>query len=173
MRYGIAILILMTATLFAFGNDEIPNLQKPKYQVYTAGQPTPEGFHQASAMGVKTIINVLPEKECMKGENQVVIEEGMNYTVLPFETTNFKMETVRQFSDILNRAEQPVLIHCSTGNHVGGLWFAYRVLIEKAPLGVALKEARKIGLKQELEDSLFNWVVNEKENMIGGEKSGS
>jgi hypothetical protein len=46
------------------------------------------------------------------------------------------------------------------------MWFAYRVLVEKAPLAIALKEARLIGLKPQMEDAIFNWVVDEREKLV-------
>ena len=106
-----------------------------------------------------------PKKNVWLKNAGIVEKYHMAYVTLPFETTGFKMDTIREFGKMLDTKEKPILIHCSTGNHVAGLWFAYRVLVEKAPLGPALKEARKIGLKPELEDPLFNWVLNQQEQI--------
>lgn len=166
MRNVLALLLIVLGAALAFGTDQIPNLQQPRFNIYTAGQPTDDGFKEIAAMGVKTVINVLPEKDCLPEEASMVENHKMAYRTLPFDTTGFKMETVREFAKMLEIArEQPILIHCSTGNHVAGLWFAYRVLIEKAPIAPALKEARRIGLKPELEDSLFNWVLGQQEKV--------
>jgi uncharacterized protein (TIGR01244 family) len=174
MKNYLAILVLFTVSLFAFAAiDHLPNLQNPRFQFYTAGQPDEDGFKRANAMGIKSVINVLPQKECLPGEEAVVTQQNMTYTAFPFEATKLNMEMVQKFAALLNQQEKPVLIHCSTGNHVGGLWFAYRVLSEKAPLGVALKEARAIGMKPEMEEAIFNWVVNERENLTVLENVGS
>ena len=157
----ITILFVACLLLMASADDPIPNLNQPKYMVFTSGQPTEEGFHQLAAMGIKTVINVLPEQECLKGEEAMVESNRMAYQKLPFEASALKRETVDQFALLMLTAQQPVLIHCSTGNHVGGLWFAYRVLVNKAPLAVALKEARRIGMKPAMEDTVFDWVVRE------------
>lgn len=166
MRYALAILAILFLVLLAFGGETTtPNLQQPRFNIYTAGQPTDEGFKEIADMGVKTVINVLPEKECLPEEPGIVEKYHMAYAQVPFETSGFKMDTIREFGKLLDMKEKPILIHCSTGNHVGGMWFAYRVLIEKAALGPALKEARRIGLKPELEDSLFNWVLNQQQQI--------
>lgn len=163
MKYGFLIIFSLIIFTFAFGQslDQIPNLQHPQFQIYTAGQPTEEGFRQAAAMGIKTVINVLPEKECIPDEAKMVTANGMKYITIPFHTSGFKKDTIMQFAEILDQAEKPVLIHCSTGNHIGGMWFAYRVMAQKAPLWLALKEGRQIGMKTELEDPLFDWVTKQ------------
>jgi uncharacterized protein (TIGR01244 family) len=159
MKNTMALIIVLISfvCVFAFPGD-LPNLYQPRYQVFTAGQPTNVGYGQLAVMGVKTVINVLPEKECIPGEPSMVIANNMVYQSLPFDPLELNKETVEQFAMLLQNVEKPVLIHCSTGNHVGGLWFAYRVLIENAPLATALKEGRRIGMQPWMEDIVFNWV---------------
>ena len=165
MKHKVSILVLLAA-FSAFGaagiDEPIPNLQQPKYMIFTAGQPTAVGFDQIAAMGVKTVINVLPEKECLEGEDIVVTSNGMEYQQLPFDPAGLSMEKLGKFAELLSRAEKPVLIHCSTGNHVGGLWFAYRVLLNNASLPQALKEARRIGMKPAMEDVVFQWITEQR-----------
>jgi uncharacterized protein (TIGR01244 family) len=144
---------------FAQTTDQVPNLQRAGFYIYTSGQPTEEGFIQLAAMGIKTVINVLPERQCVRNEQEIVVASGMVYRSIPFELKGFRKETIKHFAEILKKAEKPVLIHCSTGNHVGGLWFAYRILIDKYPFDQALKEGRKIGMKPDLENELFFWLV--------------
>lgn len=165
MRNILALLLIVLGAALVFGSDNIPNLQQPRYNIYTAGQPTEQGFKELAAMGVKTVLNVLPEKDCLPDEPGLVAKDNMAYVKLPFDLTGFKVETIKEFAALMNSQEKPMLIHCSTGNHVAGLWFAYRVLIEKAPIAPALKEARRIGLTPELEDSLFNWVMDHQDKV--------
>jgi uncharacterized protein (TIGR01244 family) len=166
MKLALAIFTFSAIALLATAmDDNLPNLQSPRIDIYTAGQPTEEGFQKLASMGVKSVINVLPEKECISGEKNIVQNNKMEYHSFPFDPATIKLETVQKFGDLLRSQKKPVLIHCSTGNHVGGMWFAYRVLVERAPLAIALKEARAIGLKPQMEDAIFNWVVNERENL--------
>lgn len=159
MRYIIVLFILLIAFPILLADDNIPNLQQPSYKIFTSGQPTEEGFRLLDAMGFKTVVNVLPEPECLANEKQMVTSNNMVYRTFPFDLTAFKLATIHEFAALLKTVDKPVLIHCSTGNHVGGLWFAYRALIDKVPLPEALKEGRQIGMKPELEDALFTWVT--------------
>lgn len=167
MKLALALLTFSAIALLATAmDDDLPNLLNPRIDIYTAGQPTEEGFQKVAAMGVKSVINLLPEKECISGEATMVQKNKMEYHSFPFNPATIKLETVQQFGELLRSQEKPVLIHCSTGNHVGGMWFAYRVLVERAPLAIALKEARQIGLKPQMEDAIFNWVVDEREKLV-------
>jgi uncharacterized protein (TIGR01244 family) len=162
----IFILIVIIVTSFGFvgaaTDEQIPNLQQPKYMIFTSGQPSALGFDQLRAMGVATVINVLPTKECLEGEQALVEGNEMSYHQLPFDPQELNRETLVNFAKLLSMAERPVLIHCSTGNHVGGLWFAYRVLLNNASLPQALKEARRIGMKPAMENTVFQWVMDQR-----------
>jgi protein tyrosine phosphatase (PTP) superfamily phosphohydrolase (DUF442 family) len=147
--------------VFAYTIDQIPNLQQPQVFVYTSGQPSEEGFRRLSAMGIKTVINVLPENQCVPNEQEMV----------PFHLTGFKKQTIEQFAAVLKKADKPVLIHCATGNHVGGLWFAYRLLEENIPLAQAAAEGRKIGMRPELENNLFLWFADQYPNLVSQQES--
>jgi uncharacterized protein (TIGR01244 family) len=164
MKRGIVLfcVFVFAEFLFAIPANLVPNLQSPRPEVYTSGQPTNEGFEQLANEGIRSVINVLPEKYCVKDEAQIVMANGMAYRAIPFNTSSFRKETVEQFADILRTIKKPVLIHCSTGNHVGGMWFSYRYLIENRKLEEALMEGRMIGLRPELEKDLVTWVVAQK-----------
>jgi uncharacterized protein (TIGR01244 family) len=160
MKTTIAVFLLLVSFVFAFAitTSDLPNLQQIRYQVFTSGQPTNVGYSQLTTMGVQSVINVLPEEECQPGEESMVRANNMIYLHEPFDPNDLKRKTVEEFTVIFHTAEKPILIHCSTGNHVGGLWFAYRVLIERAPLATALEEARRIGIQPAMEDAVLNWI---------------
>jgi protein tyrosine phosphatase (PTP) superfamily phosphohydrolase (DUF442 family) len=160
MKYKIVLVIVLMscAFLFAFESD-LPNLYQPRYLILTSGQPTNIGYRLLQQMGVETVINVLPEPECDPGERSEVISNNMFYFSHPFDPTNINRETVLQFGKLIKNVDKPVLVHCSTGNHVGGIWFAFRVLVEKAPVGSAIAEGRRIGMKPEMENAVLQWLA--------------
>ena len=171
---SLTILITFLGTLvfvLAFTVDQIPNLQQPQVFIYTSGQPSEEGFRKLSTMGIKTVINVLPEKQCVPNELEIVTANNMAYRSVPFHLSGFKKQTIQHFAEVLKKAEKPVLIHCATGNHVGGLWFAYRLLEQDIPFEQAVSEARKIGMKPQLENDLFLWIADEYPNAIKQKES--
>lgn len=157
--------------VFGYTVDQIPNLQQPRVFMYTSGQPSEEGFRKLSAMGIKTVINVLPEKQCVPNEQEMVTANSMVYRSVPFHLSGFKKQTIDHFAAVLKKAEKPVLIHCATGNHVGGLWFAYRLLEEDIPVEQALSEARKIGMRPELENNLYLWIADQYPNALKQKES--
>jgi len=170
----LSVLITILGTfvfLLAYPVDQIPNLQQPQVFVYTSGQPSEEGFRKISAMGIKTVINVLPENQSVPNEAEIVMANNMTYRSLPFHLSGFKKQTIQHFAQILKKAEKPVLIHCATGNHVGGLWFAYRLLEQDIPLEQALSEARKIGMRPGLENDLFLWIADEYPKAVAQKES--
>ncbi|HEY7162077.1 MAG TPA: sulfur transferase domain-containing protein [Acidobacteriota bacterium] len=161
---NLALFITLIGTfvfVFGYSVDQIPNLQQPQVFVYTSGQPSAEGFQKLSEMGIKTVINVLPENQCVPNEFEMVTANHMTYRSVPFHLSGFKKQTIEHFAEVLKKAEKPVLIHCATGNHVGGLWFAYRLLEQNIPLEQALSEARKIGMRPELENDLYLWIADQ------------
>lgn len=159
----LSVLLLTVAFFFGAGAAGlVPNLNSPRASIYTAGQPDEEGFQQLSKMGIKTVINVLPERNCLPDEANLVSANDMVYRSVPFHLNRFRKETIEQFAEMLEDSEKPVLIHCSTGNHAGAIWFAYRMLHEDAPLQVALLEARAIGMKPQVEEPLVDWVMSER-----------
>jgi uncharacterized protein (TIGR01244 family) len=170
MKHSIVLFIALISFTFASAQqlDPIPNLQQPRYNVFTSGQPSFEGFRVIADTGALTVINVLPTQDCITNEEGMVRANKMKYYHFPFETSGFQKETFEEFAALLEKVDKPVLIHCSTGNHVGGLWFGYRVLIDRAPIAVALKEARRIGLKPALEDAMFDWLEGQRANLRQG-----
>ena len=152
-------IFLTSQLLFAIPANLVPNFQHADRGIYTAGQPTTEGFELLASTGLRTVINVLPEKYCVRDEATVVRGKGMTYRSIPFDTSSFRKQTVEQFAEVLKAVKKPVLIHCSTGNHAGGIWFAYRILFENASLDQALAEARLIGMRPELEERLVGPVL--------------
>jgi protein tyrosine phosphatase (PTP) superfamily phosphohydrolase (DUF442 family) len=150
---------MSAAFLFAMDSD-LPNLFQPRYLILTSGQPTNLGYRLLQGMGVQTVINVLPEMECDPGERSMVIANNMVYFSHPFDPTSLNRGTVIEFGKMIKNVDKPVLVHCSTGNHVGGLWLAFRVLIENAPVGTAISEGRMIGMKPEMENTVLQWLAN-------------
>jgi uncharacterized protein (TIGR01244 family) len=165
MKYSILLIVALISFSFVYAQqlDPLPNLQQPRFSVFTSGQPTVEGFRLIADTGIQTVINVLPSADCLTNEAGIVSGNKMDYYHFPFETSGFQKDTFEEFAILMAKVKKPVLIHCSTGNHVGGLWFGYRVLVDRAPIATALKEARRIGMKPALEDEMFNWLASQQQ----------
>jgi len=116
---------------------------------FLAGQPQPEDFKQAQKKGVKTVINMRHADENKDFDEETIVTElGMKYVHLPWNgPEELTDEILDRSRDLLNTAEQPILLHCSSANRVGAVWIPWRLLDDGASLEQAVKEAKMIGIK--------------------------
>jgi uncharacterized protein (TIGR01244 family) len=117
--------------------------------VFLASQPQPADFEQAKKGGVVTVINLRHDDEITAfDERQVVGDLGLAYLSLPWngpeELTDEVFDRARE---LLNTAERPVLLHCSSANRVGAVWIPWRILDEGLSWDDALAEAKVVGLE--------------------------
>jgi protein tyrosine phosphatase (PTP) superfamily phosphohydrolase (DUF442 family) len=117
--------------------------------VFLASQPQPEDFEHAKDGGIKTVVNLRHAEEVPFDEAKVVTDLGMSYESVPFkkieELTDEVFDRARGLMN--DPARQPMMVHCSSANRVGAVWFAHRVLDGGISEDAALAEARRVGLK--------------------------
>ncbi len=118
--------------------------------VFLASQPAEEDFRHAKEAGIKTIVNLRKAGELKEFDQDALMAElGFEYHHhgyrAPDELTDELFDTVRGYLN--DQSKIPMLIHCSSGNRVGALWAAHRVLDHKIDLEDAVKEAKTIGMK--------------------------
>lgn len=117
--------------------------------VFLASQPSPDDFGQAQKGGVQTVINLRHADEIKDfDEQQVVTGLGLKYENPAWngvdELTDDVFNRVRH---LLKTSDRPILLHCGSGNRVGAMWLAYRVLDEGLNQDEAVAEAKVVGLK--------------------------
>ncbi|TWU29989.1 beta-lactamase hydrolase domain-containing protein [Bythopirellula polymerisocia] len=118
-------------------------------KVYLAGQPTEEDLLELKADGMRTIINLRPDKELPWNEGAAVKRAGMKYVHVPFRGEEQLTSTV--FDQVLGalRDEESgtTLLHCGSANRVGAIWYAHRVLDDELDPVTAELEAKQVGLR--------------------------
>ena len=132
---------------------------------HLAGQPAPEDLPKWKALGVRTVINLRMPNETDWDERAAVEGFGMKYISIPFAgpdtLTNEKIkksltalrtghlsdQSKKGASDEKKSKPKPVLLHCSTSNRVGAIWYAHRILHDDADADAALEEAKRAGLR--------------------------
>lgn len=123
--------------------------------VYLGGQPSEEDLAQLKAAGVKTVINLRMETENTKFDEAKVLGDlgvsASDYHNPAFNSAATLSDPIfRRVRDLLtNKNNEPVLLHCASGNRVGAIWLAHRVLDDGVPYEKALEEAKAIGMKPE------------------------
>jgi uncharacterized protein (TIGR01244 family) len=127
----------------------IANATFPDPGVMAAGQPTGEQIQLLAEDGYKTIIDLRPAAEPHGfDEVEAARQNGLAYVNVPVTLATLGQATLDLFLEALEKAERPVLLHCSSSNRVGGLLYAWLVLEKGVPPEMAMKRAKAAGLHQ-------------------------
>jgi outer membrane protein assembly factor BamB/protein tyrosine phosphatase (PTP) superfamily phosphohydrolase (DUF442 family) len=116
----------------------------------TGGQPRLEHFEQLKAEGVKAVINLRQPSEHRAAEEEAKVKElGLRYFNIPFSVSDPKEEAVDEFLKVTDDpANRPAFIHCTAAIRVGAFWLIRRVVRDGWTFEDALKEAEKVGLRE-------------------------
>ncbi|CAN1537267.1 TIGR01244, TIGR01244 family protein [Sphingomonadaceae bacterium] len=95
--------------------------------IYASPQITADQIAEATALGIKLIVNNRPEGE---GDNQTPGEEieaaaraaGMDYVAIPVTHSGFSEPQVKAMADALDTAQGGVLAYCRSGTRSTLLW---------------------------------------------------
>jgi uncharacterized protein (TIGR01244 family) len=106
------------------------------------GQPTLEQLQAIHDAGIRTVINMRLVEE--GGTTQADIEAaGMSYVALPTAgSAGMTEENARALATIFESSEGPFVVHCKSGNRVGGLLALKAFYVDDT----APEEALKLGL---------------------------
>lgn len=126
--------------------DLLPNGLEPLPGVVVGGQPTRDQLDEAAARGLKTVINLRAEGESDIGRADVEAR-GMTYVALPIAgTQDLTAANAAALDAALAAAEQPVMVHCGSGNRVGALFALRAHYLDGAAAEEALAFGKEAGL---------------------------
>jgi uncharacterized protein (TIGR01244 family) len=113
-----------------------------------AGQPSPDGIRTLAGQGVRTVLNTRGEGELDWDEAALVSELGLTYVTIPmaYPIESIPDEWVARFDEVMADADRPVLLHCSSGNRVAGLWAVWLAERKDVPDDEALELGKKAGM---------------------------
>jgi uncharacterized protein (TIGR01244 family) len=87
------------------------------------GQPTPAQLERAHELGYKTVINLRRPEEEGNTDPEQVRRLGMAYLEIPIAgSADMTEDKARALAAALESADSPVIVHCASGNRVGGLF---------------------------------------------------
>ena len=130
---------------------QTPNLRQKGEDLYFAGQPSQEDLRLLRERGVTTIINLRtqPEMDALDfNEAEAAEELGMKYMQIPVTgegATPDAVEKVRKAIEESMAQDQPVLLHCGSGNRVGYVWALVQGA-EGADADAAIAEGKAAGM---------------------------
>ncbi len=115
--------------------------------ITSLGQPSAAGLADLARTGNVAVIDLRgPDEERGLEERAAVEELGMEYVSLPITgTANISYENAARLRQIIGEFNQPVAIHCASGNRVGAL-LALGAKLNGAEDEVALSIGRDSGL---------------------------
>lgn len=127
--------------------------------LFTSGQPTPSQWDAIRRRGVTTVINLRPDAE-MDGRNEgyEVASAGMGYRQIGIAgAAGVTDANAARVQALIEAADGPVLLHCSTGNRAGAM-LAVIAARNGTPLEEALELGRRAGMSS-LEDGVRSLLV--------------
>jgi uncharacterized protein (TIGR01244 family) len=107
------------------------------------GQPDEATIKRLAAEGYRTIVSTRGTGELSWDQKAVVEAAGMSFVFIAMDkpVKAITDEQVAAFAEVMNTAQRPMLLHCSTGNRTAGLWAVW--LAERQ--GVEPAEALRLG----------------------------
>ena len=123
------------------------NRLEPADGITAAGQPNEANLRELSETGFAAVIDLRTDSENRGIDEQNLVEGlGMDYFALPIAGRGaLNFDNAKRLDEILSQYEEPVLVHCGSGNRVGAL-FALRENMNGADEEDALAFGRSAGM---------------------------
>src|SRR3954451_16902403 len=132
---GVLILAILTAAPGRAATEKstwgIPDASFQLPGVMAAGQPTGEQIQlMVEEGGYRTVIDLRPPGE-PRGfdEAEAARQIGLAYVNIPVTPATLDQATIDRFLGVFRKAERPLLLHCSDASRVGGLLYAWLLLV--------------------------------------------
>jgi uncharacterized protein (TIGR01244 family) len=153
---ALIVALLVAASAFAQGLVTKPtvagvtNFARLESTIACAGATTAAGVGEVKKLGYKTIINLRQASEPgadLEGELAAAKTAGVKYVHLPMNSASPDPAIVDQFiSAVGDPANQPVFVHCASGNRAAALWMIKRMVVDGWAAEQATTEATALGL---------------------------
>jgi uncharacterized protein (TIGR01244 family) len=128
----------------------VTNFSRLESTIACAGATTPAGVGEVKKLGYKTIINLRQASEPgadVEAEQAAAKDAGIKYVHLPVNGASPDPAIVEQFIDAVgDPANQPVFVHCASGNRAAALWMIKRMVVDGWDADRASTEATALGL---------------------------
>jgi uncharacterized protein (TIGR01244 family) len=128
----------------------VRNFAKLESTIACGGATTPEGVAELKKLGYKSIINVRQASEDganVEAEAAAAKEAGVTYVHLPMSGQAPDTAVADRFLEAVQApANQPVFVHCASGNRAAALWMVKRLVVDGWDAERAGTEAAALGL---------------------------
>lgn len=146
--------LLLTAVLVAQVTrppvSGVTNFAKLESTIACAGATTPAGVAEVKKLGYASVINLRQASENgaeLEAEAAAANDAGLRYIHLPFNSASPDPAVADRFlAAVADPANQPVFVHCASGNRAAAMWMIKRMVIDHWDAERAGAEAAALGL---------------------------
>jgi uncharacterized protein (TIGR01244 family) len=128
----------------------VTNFARLDTTIACAGATTPQAVAELKEMGYKAIINFrLPSEEGadVEAEGAAAAAAGIKYLNLPLNGASPDPAVADRFLQaVADPANQPLFLHCHTGNRAAAMWMIKRMVVDGWDADRASAEAAALGL---------------------------
>lgn len=127
----------------------VANVNQALPNVVTSGQPGPEQFRALKEAGIEVVIDTRDPMEPRGYDQQALMDElGFDYRVIAVTQGTLTDETLHRVTEaMIETQEKQVLVHCNSGNRVGGALIPYLMLHQDMTAEEATTAALRMGLR--------------------------
>ncbi len=117
----------------------VENLHRVSAQLYRSGQPTPQGFTNLQALGIRSVLNL---REYHK-DTRRARHTDLHLMAYPVAAGQVTAADIENCLNLIAQAPKPVLVHCWHGSDRTGIVVAaYRIVFEGVSVQAAEAEFR-------------------------------
>ena len=135
--------------------EEVPgirNLARIGTTIACAGAVTPDAAPAIAAMGFRSVLNLRLDTEegnDVAASRAAAEAAGLRYLHIPYDGSA-DPDVARRFLDaVTDEANEPVFIHCASGNRAASLWMIKRIAVDGWDVERARAEAVALGSRSE------------------------
>jgi len=127
----------------------IKNLKQPSAGIWVSGQPSQQQIKRLGQTEMVHVINLRPDTETDWQESHLLEAQGIQYHHLPIAgAKGVTFENAQRLDQLLTSLKgESILLHCASGNRVGGL-IALQALVEGESNQLAIAKGKAWGLTQ-------------------------
>ena len=128
----------------------VVNFARVETTIACAGATAPGAVSGLKRLGYSSIINLRQANEAgadIEAEAAAAKAAGITFVHLPFNAASPDPGVVDSFlTAVTEPANQPVFVHCASGNRAAALWMVKRIVVDKWDDDRAAAEATALGL---------------------------
>ena len=127
----------------------VPNANQALPNLVTGGQPTPRHFQALKQAGVEVVIDIRDPMEPRGFDEPALLKEiGLEYVNITVTDAHLTDATLDQITQTMRRtADRSTLLHCASGNRVGGAMIPHLILDHGFTEDEATMAAMRMGLR--------------------------